>query len=164
MARQFRMNALGDTPLHLAISNSAPGYIVEELVKIVSEEEELMEMEETLGIEDFHGNTPLHLAASMGSLKSCVSIAKASPHLLKRRNGEGETPLFLAAARGDTEIFLCLHYICGESSDVGLGISLVRNYSGETILHCAIQREFWGEHLFYIVLNRNCIYGYRVPT
>lgn len=161
MARGFRMNSLGDTPLHLAISNGAPGYIVDKLCHIVSEDTELQEILET---KDYHGNTPLHLAASMGSLKSCVSIAKANPFLLTCRNKEGETPLFLAAIRGNTEIFLCLHHICCEFPEVGPGISCFRNNSGETILHCAIQRESWGEQLFYIVLNCNCIYGYRVRT
>ncbi|XP_075663621.1 uncharacterized protein LOC142633290 [Castanea sativa] len=155
------MNSHGDTPLHLAISNGAPGYIVEKLVKIVADEEqnfpvgelegtgaeeedELLPVKGTLEIEDYQGNTPLHLAASMGSLKSCVSIAEAKPLILSRRNSDGETPLFLAAARGSTEIFFCLHYICSKYPDVDkLGISRWRNNSGETILHCAIQRESW---------------------
>lgn len=149
MVRQIRMKNHGDTPLHLAIFNGAPGHIVEKLVNI-AEESQIME-EGPLEMVDYQGNTLLHLAASVGSLKSCVSIANARPLLLDRRNREGETPLFLAAARGSIEIFFCLRHIGYESHEVDKGISCVRNRSGETILHCAIQRKSWGERLFYVV-------------
>nr|POE64324.1 nf-kappa-b inhibitor alpha [Quercus suber] len=145
MFRQSRMNYLGDTPLHFAIINGAPGYIVEKLVNIASEGPQIFEEEHILEMVDYQGNTPLHLAVSKGSLKSCVCIAEARPPLLASRNKEGVTPLYLAAARATAsiEIFLCLRYIGCSSFVLDEGISSFRNQRGETVLHYAIKTRSW---------------------
>ena len=131
---------LGGTALHLAVSDGVEN-IVENLVIIICKKGM-----DALKIKNKQGNTPLHVAASTGSLRMCICIAKANPSLGNERNKEGESPLFLAALLGRTDIFLCLHYICQSE----LNNSYYRKNGGETILHCAIKRQCWGEH-FYLL-------------
>ena len=131
---------LGGTALHLAVSDGVEN-IVENLVTIICKKGM-----DALKIKNKQGNTPLHVAASTGSLRMCICIAKANPSLGNERNKEGESPLFLAALLGRTDIFLCLHYICQSE----LNDSYYRKNGGETILHCAIKRQCWGEH-FYLL-------------
>ena len=133
---------LGGTVLHLAVSDGEEN-IVEKLVKIICKEDE---QKKALKIKNMQGNTPLHVAASTGSLRMCICIAEANPSLGNERNKEGESPLFLAALLGRTDIFLCLHNICKSELDN----SYCRKNGGETILHCAIKRQCWGEH-FYLL-------------
>ena len=134
---------LGGTVLHLAVSDGVEN-IVEKLVTIICNN--IDEQKNALKIKNKQGNTPLHVAASTGSLRMCICIAEANPSLGNERNKEGESPLFLAALLGRTDIFLCLHYICKSHLDT----SYYRKNGGETILHCAIKRECWGEH-FYLL-------------
>uniref|UniRef100_A0A7N2N6Y1 Uncharacterized protein n=1 Tax=Quercus lobata TaxID=97700 RepID=A0A7N2N6Y1_QUELO len=97
------------------------------------------------------GNVPLHLAASTGSLRKCICIAKADPSLGNERNKEGESPLFSAAILGRTEIFLCLRSICKNE----LHSSYFRKNGGETILHCAIKRNCWDLAYQLLLLNHS---------
>ena len=141
LAYSVQINQLEDTALHLAISHGLDS-AVEKLVKIICDNNK-----EALKLKNKNGNTPLHVAASMGTLKMCIGIAKADPLLGIERNNDGETPLFLAALHGERDIFLQLHSICCCMHDSSSSHdSLYRNNSGETILHCAIKRECWGEH------------------
>ena len=128
---------LGGTVLHFAVSHGGDN-IVEQLVEIC----EKKKYKEVLNFKDMQGNVPLHLAASTGSLRKCICIAEADPSLGNARNKEGESPLFSAAILGRTEIFLCLRSICKNKLDS----SYFRKTGGETILHCAIKRNCWGEH------------------
>ncbi|KAK7835003.1 ankyrin repeat-containing protein itn1 [Quercus suber] len=130
------MAMLRETVLHLAIAHGSED-IVEELVKIIDDNKD--RFKNVLQYKNDQGNTPLHVAASTGSLSTCVCIAKADPSMGNERNKEGKTPLFLAALLGRTEIFFHLHSICGSH----LGTSFYRKEDGETILHCAIKREYW---------------------
>lgn len=129
---------LGGTVLHFAVSDGSD-YLVEVLVQIIRDRGQL----HVLNFTDMQGNVPLHLAASTGSLRKCICIAEADPSLGNARNKEGESPLFSAAILGRTEIFLCLHYICIPHLDD----SYFRKTGGETILHSAIKRNCWGEHI-----------------
>ncbi|KAJ0111313.1 hypothetical protein Patl1_03308 [Pistacia atlantica] len=86
-----------------------------------------------LAVEDDRGNTPLHIAASLGRAKMCECIAWAnkdsSLELIRARNHDGETPFFLAALHGHKDAFLRLHSIIisnPNSSGYEFGIS---NYS-----------------------------------
>ncbi|KAL4604570.1 hypothetical protein ACB092_10G202000 [Castanea dentata] len=135
---------LGGTVLHLAVSDGAEN-IVEKLVTIICKEDE---QKKALNITNKQGNTPLHVAASTGSLRMCICIAEANRSLGNERNKEGESPLFLAALLGRTDIFLCLHDICKSELDN----SYCRRNGGETILHCAIKRECWD--LAYQILHQ----------
>jgi ankyrin repeat protein len=147
LAHKTKINDLGDTALHLAVSNG-PESIVEDLVvQIISKE-----VKETLKIKNRQGNTPLHLAASMGSLRMCICIAEADPSLGTDRNNEGESPLFLAALHGKTDTFVCLHSIC--RSELEVDNSYYRKKGGETVLHCAVKREYLGEP----IVKKNSLY------
>ena len=107
--RNHKLNKLGETALHLAVSHG-PENIAEDLVQIISQQGAI---EEVLRITNNEGNNPLHLAAATGSLRKCICIAEAHPPLGKERNQMGESPLFLAALHGKTDIFVCLQFICG---------------------------------------------------
>ena len=132
-----KLNKLGETALHLTVSHG-PENIVEDLVQIISQQGSI----EVLRITNNEGNNPLHLAAATGSLRKCICIAEVHPQLGKELNKMGESPLFLAALHGKTDIFVCLQFICCKH----LGSSYYRRNNGETIIHCAIKRECWGEH------------------
>ncbi|XP_030946130.1 serine/threonine-protein phosphatase 6 regulatory ankyrin repeat subunit B-like [Quercus lobata] len=127
---------LRETALHVAIAHGSED-IVEELLKIIHANKK--EFENALKYKNDQGNTPLHVAASTGSLRTCICIAEAEPSMGNELNKEGKSPLFLAALLGRTEIFFHLHSIC----ESHLGTSYYRKEDGETILHCAIKREYW---------------------
>ncbi|KAI9126574.1 hypothetical protein K1719_002170 [Acacia pycnantha] len=90
--------------------------------------------------ENNRGDTPLHCAASRGSLKMCKAIAKArdvyDDRLIEARNKQGETPLFLAALHGHKDAFLYLNSLFHKFS-----ILWRRTSDGETVLQCTIRRE-----------------------
>nr|XP_023881214.1 uncharacterized protein LOC111993574 [Quercus suber] len=100
---------LRETALHVAIAHGSED-IVEELLKIILANKK--EFENALKYKNDQGNTPLHVAASTGSLSTCICIAEAEPSMGNERNKEGKSPLFLAALLGRTEIFLHLHSVC----------------------------------------------------
>ncbi|KAM4087403.1 hypothetical protein ACJW30_10G175800 [Castanea mollissima] len=127
---------LRETALHVAIAHGSED-IVKELLEIIHANKK--EFENALKYKNDQGNTPLHVAASTGSLSTCICVAEAEPSMGKERNKEGKSPLFLAALLGRTEIFFHLHSICQSHLDT----SYYRKEDGETILHCAIKREYW---------------------
>lgn len=105
-ACRAKINELGDTTLHLAVS-MAPEDIVEELVLIISQFDK-----NGLQMINKKGNTILHVAASASKVRTCICISEADRSLGDVRNNDGESPLFLAAYHGEKDIFLCIHYIC----------------------------------------------------
>ena len=63
--------------------------------------------------------------------------------ILGERDKENETPLFLAAAMGKTDAFLCLHdHVLPRYRK-----SYYRGNKGDTILHVAISGEYFGENI-----------------
>lgn len=133
-ARKAKITESGDTALHVAVSDGQEEH-VEELVKLVSTDE--------LQIRNERGNTPLHIAAAMGNVRMCECMAKHHPLLVYAFNKENETPLFLAALHGKKAAFLCLHYICSLHDDQQR-YKYCRRKDGNTILHCAIARDYFG--------------------
>lgn len=127
--------ASGDTVLHVAVSQGKES-IVEELVELIGEAN-LDAME----VRNEQGNTPLHLAASMGNAFICKCFANENPKLLGLRNHDNETPLFSAVLHGRKDAFLCLHQVSDSTKRDEYG----RKADGKTILHCAIFREFFGK-------------------
>ncbi|GLT55156.1 hypothetical protein SLA2020_283020 [Shorea laevis] len=95
----------GDTALHTAVSDGKEEIVKKLIDQINSPQGGGIA---ALKIENEHGNTPLHLAVSMGTVAMCTWIAKVHPSLVGARNKAGETPFFLAAFHGRKEIFLRL--------------------------------------------------------
>ncbi|XP_060671880.1 uncharacterized protein LOC107422478 isoform X2 [Ziziphus jujuba] len=124
-----KITSLEDTALHIAVLDGE----TEVAVKMVDNIYE----ESILSIVNKRGDTPLHLAASMGDVLVCQSMAKKNPNLITFRNQKGETPLFLAAFHGKEKAFLCLHSLCIEKHHS------FRKSNGDTILHAAITGEYF---------------------
>ncbi|XP_028799260.1 uncharacterized protein LOC114754634 [Neltuma alba] len=132
---------LSDTVLHWAITNEAPEFIVEELVDaIVETDNNNSNALETLKAKNSRGDTPLHCAATRGSLAICRRITHVNGSLVCERNNEGETPLFLAALLGHQPAFLFLHSVCKEKEPL-LPSSMWKRTNGDTILHGTIRRK-----------------------
>lgn len=153
-----------ETALHVAISSSEEG-VVCTLVDLTAGDNGVLLMK------DCEGSTPLHLAAAMGSLLICQKILdKKAFHqrgeesfglaLLEARNNKGETPFFLAALEGHGDVFLfLLDRSVGEKDNYDSWLlSLCRRNDGESILHCTIALEDFGNNLhliFYIYQARS---------
>ncbi|KAL6335044.1 hypothetical protein AAG906_026424 [Vitis piasezkii] len=125
--------ASGETILYMAVSDTEEK-IVEKLVGQISPSEL-----DALKIGNEEGDTPLHLAASIGNVQMCKCITDKDPKLVGVRNRKTETPLFLAARHGQTDAFLFLHGMC-ESSERH---DYCRRDDGRNILHCVIDGEYF---------------------
>ncbi|XP_034696401.1 uncharacterized protein LOC117922375 isoform X2 [Vitis riparia] len=125
--------ASGETILYMAVSDEEEK-IVEELVEQISKSEL-----DALKIGNEEGDTPLHLAASIGNIKMCKCITDKDRKLVGFPNNKAETPLFLAALRGQKDAFLFLHGMC-ESSERA---NYCRRDDGRNILHCVIDEEYF---------------------
>ena len=150
-AHRAKITRSGYTALHVAVSDGKED-VVEELIGVLLDD--FHKAKEALAMQNEAGNTPLHIAASMGNVKMCEHIAYADPTLIGIQNEDGETPIFLAALHGKKDAFLCLHSFC--LPDVG--ISYCRREDGDTILHCAIAGEYFGKELcrkFYLIFLMN---------
>ncbi|XP_028758447.1 uncharacterized protein LOC114717476 [Neltuma alba] len=144
-AHRAKITRSGDTALHLAVSE-AKDKVVEEMVRSVSSHWDEDQLKKVLQTDNIRGNTALHLAATMGDVRKCEIIAKVEPSLVDCRNGDGETPLFLAAHFGKTKAFLCLHYIRNPNLTDGNTPPYnpnCRRNDGDTILHCAINGDYF---------------------
>ncbi|KAI9119442.1 hypothetical protein K1719_010117 [Acacia pycnantha] len=124
----------GSTALHIAVCDGNEE-AVEQMVEHAGTCPQ--HCKEALQTQDDRKNTALHIAASMGNLRMCRLIASKNPSLVSVRNVDGETPLFLAALHGRKEAFLCLHHLFAPNYDT------CRRNCGNTILHCAINGDFY---------------------
>ncbi|KAL4604566.1 hypothetical protein ACB092_10G201900 [Castanea dentata] len=138
---------LGGTVLHLAAYHNLEDIFELLLQKLAPGSPQA---ESYLKRENIKGNTPLHYAASVGSVRMCRSIIDkaSSTTLLSVCNNEGETPLFSAVLHGHKDAFLYLDSICCPHEN--------SNYwtrkNGDTILHCAISEEHY--ELSLIILRK----------
>ncbi|KAJ0112774.1 hypothetical protein Patl1_03305 [Pistacia atlantica] len=155
----------GQTALHIAVSDVQEQKVAELVAIIIkhptkTDESTIADHHKTaaskidkakarfpaLAVEDDRGNTPLHIAASMGSAKICECIAWAnkdsSLELIGARNNDGETPFFLAALHGHKDAFLRLHSII-ISNPNSSGYEYCRKNDGDTILHSAISGDYF---------------------
>ncbi|XP_024024898.1 uncharacterized protein LOC21401695 isoform X2 [Morus notabilis] len=125
-----------DTALHIAVSNGRTTRVAELLETI--NENVLMRMKNA------KGNTPLHLAASLGNLKICAKMVSKNrevmANLLAVRNEEGETPIFLAACHGHDDVFF---YLTQNILHVEIKEEYLRRNNGDTILHVTISGEYF---------------------
>ncbi|WCJ33201.1 Ankyrin-repeat containing protein [Euphorbia peplus] len=134
--RDARITRSEDTFLHIAVSNGRTE-IVLKLVEIIGKNASKM-----LHIKNERGNTPLHLAAALGNVKMCYFLATKDGSLIRARNTENETPLFLSALHGKKKAFLCLHFLYKQVY-TEVDYSLCRKSNGDTILHSAISGEYF---------------------
>ncbi|KAH7569421.1 hypothetical protein JRO89_XS06G0158900 [Xanthoceras sorbifolium] len=103
------------------------------------------------------GNTVLHDAAAVSqNLEAVRFLVELNDELLlhKKTNDNGETPLFSAAAFGNTKIVKFLAQLNGQStinSDDGITVQLRdihrRRNDGASILHAAVQGKNFGTAL-----------------
>ena len=93
------------------------------------------------GYFDNRGDTPLHLAASMGHLNICKLIIKGV-QVKNPENNDGDTPLHLAAEHGHLDI---CKLIIKDIEDKNPG----NNY-GDTPLHFAASKGHWNVCKFII--------------
>ncbi|XP_059658112.1 ankyrin repeat-containing protein At5g02620-like [Cornus florida] len=138
---KLKVYTSGDTMLHIAVSEGKQS-VVDGLVWALSANVE------ALKVKNEEGNTPLHVAASLGLDRMCDCIASKDSELIGVRNNKGETPFFLAAQRGNRDAFLRLHSICGTER----GYEYCRGNGGETILHSTVP----GDHFdlaFQIIIR-----------
>ena len=132
-----KITSSGDTALHIAVSEGSVE-MVEQLIKVLDSKGR----KDALKIQNEHGNTPLHLAAAMGNRAMCKCIIEVDESLVDQRNEDSHTPLFLTALHGKKVAFVFLLKIC-EQREI---TRYYRGKSGETILHCAINGEYFGKH------------------
>ncbi|WJZ85835.1 hypothetical protein VitviT2T_005352 [Vitis vinifera] len=146
-AHKAKMVVSGETALHMAVS-AGKDDVVEQLVELISEPKV-----EALSIGNDRGNTPLHLAASMGNAHMCRYISAIDTRLVAARNREKETPLFLAALHGHTDAFLWLREKCSSNEPY----EYCRRGDGKTILHCAIAGEYFDLAILIIDLYEDLV-------
>ncbi|XP_057461123.1 uncharacterized protein LOC130751544 [Actinidia eriantha] len=141
-----------DTALHMAVLSGQED-VVKKLVHIISMTGDRIgdAAKKAVNVQNERGNTPLHLAAAMGNVEMCKLLAKVDVKLITDvRNSESETPFFVAALNGKKDAFLCLHDLIipggdeNEKTTKGYGYCR-RNHDGQTILHVAIEKEYFGE-------------------
>ena len=110
---------------------------------LVEKEEGRTPKDHPLWLENERGNTPLHLAASIGNVRMCNCITQKHKDPIGARNNVSKTPLFSGALHGKKEAFFSLHNILQEN---GKCYQYCVNKIGETILHCAIAGEYFGKY------------------
>ena len=127
-----------NTTLHLAAYDKKVK-VVERLVRTIC----MFERKDILKIKNERGNTPLHVAASMGCARMCRIIGSVDEKLVDERNKDGETPLFVAALHDHKNAFYCLYNFCKMDQNRFESNSR-RQIDGDTILHCILKNEQLG--------------------
>ena len=135
-----KLTASEETALHIAVSEGKED-IVKRLVEVTENPQA------TLSIKNDEWNTPLHLAALIGNVGICKCIVEKNEELLDGHNYKGETPLFLAALRGQNNAFLYLDQIMVRK------LSRVRYDSADSSPSRASPSRF-GYQIRYPLVNR----------
>ncbi|KAM3199480.1 hypothetical protein P3L10_031840 [Capsicum annuum] len=154
--RTTKLTRSEDTALHLAISSYHPDrytslhhphlLCIKDMITRIPKENR----ERILKQKNEKGNTPLHLAAELGSVPIIECLVNSEePELIWETNEKGETPLFITASCGKQDAFLYLHKCCQNENEEG-PIELCRRKDGDNILHVAISGEYF-ELAFQII-------------
>eukprot|EP00261_Vitis_vinifera_P032594 XP_019073837.1 PREDICTED: uncharacterized protein LOC100853188 isoform X2 [Vitis vinifera] len=148
-AHTMKIGKLKNTTLHIAVESRLEE-TVNQLVQITKSTWE--KPEDVLSIENERGNTPLHLAASLGNIEMCKCITGEYKQLLGQRNKESETPLFLAVRHGKKDAFLWLYKKFEDDTKAHecCGIK-----GGGTVLHCAIEGGYMDLAFQIIQMDEN---------
>ncbi|XP_027368533.1 uncharacterized protein LOC113874510 [Abrus precatorius] len=137
-AHTAMINESVGTALHVAVDLDEES-VVRDLINAIITHHVNIKALETV---NERGDTPLHVAASRGFAKICRYIIGENNeriYLASRKNKHGETPLFQAAINWQKQAFAYLSHISRNSAPLA---DLVRD-NGDTILHCAIRREYF---------------------
>ncbi|KAF3644352.1 putative nitrate excretion transporter 2-like, partial [Capsicum annuum] len=117
-----------DTILHfIAIHGNASA------LKLLIEERPVSNQD--LRIKNNNGNTVLHEAARFGRLEIVKVLVSLDSEIVLERNNKGETPIYVAAANGEKDVFSLLadNNLCDE-------FTMTRD-DGSNILHAAVSHE-----------------------
>lgn len=150
------INITNDTALHVAVNDDRADIVN----KLVHELKRSKRSLSALEMRNDRGDTPLHCAASRGSVEMCKCIAEAQGgddnyKLIEARNKVQETPLYLAALHGHKDAFLYLQSLCADKS-VG---PCRRGSDGDTVLHCTIRRDHFGLIIYNSFIHLVCCYS-----
>ncbi|XP_061367934.1 uncharacterized protein LOC133310954 [Gastrolobium bilobum] len=145
-ALEAKITKAEDTVLHIAVYVGQTNFLTT-LLENITEDVSLA----ILNMPNSKGYTPLHVAAELGNVDICNTIAKRDPKLILCLNFEGETPLFLAAIHGKKDAFFCLHGHLQNKDDY----LPCRKRNGDTILHSTLSNEYFGLALQIIRLYPN---------
>ena len=140
-AHKIKLGESGNTALHVAVTSGQED-IVEQLVKLINERSE--NALDVLSIKggDLESN-PLHLAASLGSIRMCKCIiGDQHKQLLGTRNCGSATPMYMAVLHGKKDTFLWLYEMCDNSAQAH---AYCHAHHGITVLHVAITNGCWGK-------------------
>ncbi|WJZ91424.1 hypothetical protein VitviT2T_010496 [Vitis vinifera] len=149
-AHTMKISKLENTALHIAVE-SRRGDTVEQLVEQITKST-TEKPEDVLSKENERGNTPLHWAASLGNIEMCKCITGEYKQLLRKRNKESETPLFLAVRHGKKDAFLWLYK---EFEDDTKAHECCGIEGGGTVLYCAIEGGYMDLAFQIIQMDEN---------
>ncbi|ESW13646.1 hypothetical protein PHAVU_008G214000 [Phaseolus vulgaris] len=134
------INGSVGTALHVAVDLDEEDVVYDLVNAVIGHRHEVKI--KALEMVNDRGDTPLHVAASRGFAKICrwiIGTKNERIYLVSRKNKHGETPLFGAAINWKKQAFAYLSKVSGHSAPLQ---DLVR-HNGDTILHCAIRREYF---------------------
>lgn len=133
---------LGGSLLHLAVWSNKED-LLSKMLALTPPAAAVLEM----GTSELD-NTILHEAVHGGNKQMVRMILQKKRSLIEQRNQLGETPLYTAAAVGNTDIIELLHpYVQASCSS-----TLTRRNDGTTILHASVHGLFFGlQHQFPLV-------------
>ena len=136
-------NSYGDTPLHVAARTgnfSVMTYLVGETISMSHSHTEIKNgnksMFDVLRMRNRGENTVLHEAVRNGHHKVIDFLLEVEPKLACVENNEGESPLYLAAREGMTEIVIQILMTSQSASHGGS--------DGLTALHVAVIERHYG--------------------
>ncbi|XP_031505907.1 uncharacterized protein LOC116268371 isoform X1 [Nymphaea colorata] len=125
---------LGGSLLHLAVWSNKED-LLSKMLALTPPAAAILEM----GTSEVD-NTILHEAVHGGNKQMVRMILQKKRSLIEQRNQLGETPLYTAAAVGNTDIIELLHpYVQASCSS-----TLIRRNDGTTILHASVHGLFFG--------------------
>ena len=137
-------NRGGLTPLHYAISEEVPTYIIKKLI----------DSEADVNAIDYDGNTPMHAAAQIAASKAILQLLIDAKADINAINHKKHTPIYgvlQSYCEVDKKIDL-LQFMLKNGADIN-----VRDNKGNTILHIAVdlltQKDI--EKILQVLLNNN---------